>query len=237
MLDVQRAAMLGPVSAPSQRVGRFAGVGSILVVGSMGLVSLLSACSPREPSPAEPARTQPSTTVAPATPDDAEPQRVQLSLALVDASTREPFIARHGSDSAIARADVLLAVHHRIAAPWHIYWKNPGESGLSTKLELGGSGFTAGPVQYPAPERIVAAGGQVSYGWERDAILFVPIELEELGDGARIELRSDWLACHESCIPGHATVTATLAELSAGADASKPDALLQTMLARARTRR
>src|SRR5690606_30312251 len=70
----------------------------------------------------------------------------------------------------------------------------------------------AGPVVYPGPDRFVASGGQVSYGWERDAVLFIP--LARIGADARVQLRSDWLACHESCIPGHTVVAATIAELA-----------------------
>ena len=185
---------------------------------ALTLAVIGSACA-REPSPAEPTptpRTQPERDRAPL---------VTLEIGLVSEQARAQLAERHGPDSPLATAQAILAVHHQIAAPWHIYWKNPGESGLRTRLELSGSGFEAGAVLYPAPERFIALGGQVSYGWAGEVVLFVP--LLELDGAAQIELRSDWLACHESCIPGSAALSVTTAELP-----TRDDESTRAMLAR-----
>src|SRR5580765_5518487 len=50
---------------------------------------------------------------------------------------------------------VLAAVHLRMDQGWHTYWKNPGASGQETKIEWElPSGVTAGPIQWPAPEKM-----------------------------------------------------------------------------------
>jgi DsbC/DsbD-like thiol-disulfide interchange protein len=166
-------------------------------------LAMLVACSAREPAGAGPTpEAKPKT-------QDAAPL-VTVELGLLGDEARKRLAERHPG-SELARAETVLAVHHRIAEPWHIYWQNPGESGLRTRIELSGKGFEPGAVVYPAPERFVAEGGQVTYGWEHDAVLFVP--LSELADVVELELRSDWLACHESCIPGHGTVDATIAAM------------------------
>ncbi|MFO7567369.1 MAG: protein-disulfide reductase DsbD family protein [Enhygromyxa sp.] len=170
-------------------------------------IALLSACTGRE---RDPAATEPKPVVE-SQPKAPEAPLVTVELGLVGDELREALAARLGPDSPLVGAEALLAVHHRIAAPWHIYWKNPGDSGLRTRLSLELVGGESGPALYPGPNRFVAAGGQVSYGWERDAVLFVP--LSQLGEDARVELRSDWLACHESCIPGHSKVEAVIASL------------------------
>ncbi len=188
---------------------------------SLVLLGLLLACPAREPSPAEPTPAAQRS----AEPAEAGPERVTIELGLVPDDARRALAERHGEAAAIVAAPALLAVRHSIAEPWHIYWKNPGESGLRTRLKLAGAGFTAGEPLYPAPERFVALGGQVSYGWAREVVLFVP--LTELRDDARIELRSDWLACHESCVPGHAERSVALGQL-----APADDALIRAMLAR-----
>src|SRR5258706_6099571 len=50
----------------------------------------------------------------------------------------------------------------RMRAGWHTYWKNPGDAGLPPRIKwrLPG-GFSAGPIQWPVPERI-SAGSRMS---------------------------------------------------------------------------
>ncbi len=38
---------------------------------------------------------------------------------------------------------------------WHVYWRNPGDSGLPPEVAWTlPAGFSAGPLQWPAPSRI-----------------------------------------------------------------------------------
>jgi thiol:disulfide interchange protein DsbD len=149
---------------------------------------------------------------------------VTVELGIVDDAARGRLAARLGPNSAVAQADVLLAVHHHIEDGWHIYWKNPGESGLRTQLDVTTTNATAGDVLFPGPDRFVGAGA-VTYGWGHDAVLFVP--LDEVGEGGNVALHSQWLACAESCIPGDAQLVATIAELP-----RRDDAVTQAMLER-----
>lgn len=156
-----------------------------------------------------------------------QPERgplVTVELAVVDETARQRLAARLGPASAVAQADVLLAVHHHIEDGWHIYWKNPGESGLRTQLDITASNASAGEVLFPGPDRFVATGA-VTYGWGHDAVLFVP--LDGVGDDADVEVHSQWLACAESCIPGEAQLEGRLAELP-----RRDDAVTQAMLER-----
>jgi hypothetical protein len=184
-------------------------------------LALLLACTSRE---REPAATEPTTDPQ----RDAEPERaplVTIELSVIGPEAHELLTAHHGPDSPLVRADKLLIVHHRITPPWHIYWTNPGDSGLRTKLSLDVTGAEAGPVVYPAPERFVASGGQVSYGWDQEVVLFVPLT-NIVGD-ARVKVRSDWLACHESCIPGHSESSVELSRL-----VRRDEAIVREMVAR-----
>jgi DsbC/DsbD-like thiol-disulfide interchange protein len=173
-------------------------------LAALALAALAWACT-REPSPVE-AKPQ---TAAPA-PAPERPALVDVELRLVGDEARAELAARLGPDNPIAGADALLAVHHRIEDGWHIYWQNPGDSGLRTRIEVDARQLQAGEVLYPAPDRFESVG-QVTYGWGHEAVLFVP--LFDRRDGAALELRSNYLACAESCIPGDAQVSATLDEL------------------------
>src|SRR5581483_8644540 len=68
-----------------------------------------------------------------------------------------------------------VAVQLEMQPPWHTYWKNAGESGEPTSIDWKlPAGFTAGPIQWPAPKRI-AVPPVVSYGYEDNVLLLVKI--------------------------------------------------------------
>jgi DsbC/DsbD-like thiol-disulfide interchange protein len=114
-----------------------------------------------------------------------------------------------------AGTPVTLGVHYKIAKDWHIYWKNPGESGLATsvKLELP-EGWAQGDVQYPAPITFEAPGPLMSYGYEGEVVLFVkatpPANLPASGN-VNFTAKSRWLMCSDRCIPGKKDLSLKLA--------------------------
>lgn len=86
---------------------------------------------------------------------------------------------------------------------WHTYWKNPGDSGLPTRLEWQlPSGLQAGEIDWPRPHRM-PVGPLVNYGFEGRLLLPVPVTVTTapLGANVDIALRADWLVCKEVCIP------------------------------------
>ncbi|MGE5176031.1 MAG: protein-disulfide reductase DsbD domain-containing protein [Hyphomicrobiales bacterium] len=95
---------------------------------------------------------------------------------------------------------------------WHTYWKNPGDSGLATRVTWHlPPGFSAGPIEWPPPERIVA-NTLVSYGYTGDVVLPVrlapPARID--ADSVVISATVDWLECAEACTPGSAEVRLAL---------------------------
>ena len=65
------------------------------------------------------------------------------------------------------RIGVRLAVAERT----HVYWRNPGDSGLPSGVDWTlPDGFTAGPLQWPAPIRFeIEETGDVSYGFDTES--------------------------------------------------------------------
>jgi thiol:disulfide interchange protein DsbD len=92
----------------------------------------------------------------------------------------------------------------RLAPGWHTYWRNAGDAGAPPELSLGlPPGAEAGPIAWPAPERIVY-GPLVNFGYKGEVVLPVPVTVpRELrpGDTFRIEAEATWLVCEEVCIP------------------------------------
>ncbi len=117
---------------------------------------------------------------------------------------------------------------------WHVYWKNPGDSGLPTKLEWQlPPGFRAGPLLWPVPERFDTQG-LITFGYSGTVLLLSEITPpESLKNGERVDLkaRADWLACRVECTPGTASLGATL-EVKSGPPVPDPAWMSQISAAR-----
>ena len=96
---------------------------------------------------------------------------------------------------------------------WHTYWKNPGDSGLPTTLEWTlPPGFSAGPLEWPVPQRFVT-DGLVTYGYSGRVLLITEITPpKQLPPDAALKLaaRAGWLACRVECVPGKAELSVSL---------------------------
>ncbi|MDX2095296.1 MAG: protein-disulfide reductase DsbD family protein [Alphaproteobacteria bacterium] len=112
---------------------------------------------------------------------------------------------------------IAAGVHFTLPPHWHIYWQNPGDSGIPTTLswELP-EGLSAGEIAWPAPERF-AIEGIVGYGYSNEVTL--PVTLTPARDGliGDVTVKANWLVCKDICIPESATLTAPLAANPEGA--------------------
>jgi thiol:disulfide interchange protein DsbD len=119
---------------------------------------------------------------------------------------------------------------------WHTYWINPGTGyPTSIKWELP-DGWTAGPIQWPAPQTILDdKGAIIGNGYENT--VYLPVTLTppaDLKPGESITLKglAKWLMCKDVCVPGKADVSLTLPTSSeAPAPASKDGVLIAATLA------
>ena len=116
-------------------------------------------------------------------------------------------------DAVVPGQSFDLAVRFDLEEHWHIYWKNPGASGLSTTIDwVLPESIEAGEVQWPAPERI-QLGGLMNYGYEEEAVFIVTLQAPEdlkLGSDLAITANLFWLICKETCLPGEAVLDLVL---------------------------
>jgi DsbC/DsbD-like thiol-disulfide interchange protein/cytochrome c biogenesis protein CcdA len=113
-----------------------------------------------------------------------------------------------------------LDVHLAVAPGWHIYWHNPGDSGLPTEIKWTlPAGFAAGDIQWPVPERF-QLGPIANYGYSGSTDLLVPVTAPAgfAAGTAHLDAAIDYLVCSEICIPGAATLGIDLPAGSGGAD-------------------
>jgi len=96
---------------------------------------------------------------------------------------------------------------------WHMYWQNPGDSGLAPKIKWQlPSGIKAGNIRWPYPQRM-DVGPLTTFGYEHELLLLVPVRVDQsFQDAVNVSLRArvDWLACREECVPGRAQLNLTL---------------------------
>jgi thiol:disulfide interchange protein DsbD len=116
-----------------------------------------------------------------------------------------------------------VGVQLRMAPGWHTYWRNAGDAGLPTRLTWTlPEGFTAGPIEWAYPQRF-SQGPVTSYGYAGEVVLLTritPPAAQAPGGQAVLSVRADWLECQEACLPGRATLTASL---PVRADPARPD--------------
>ena len=125
-------------------------------------------------------------------------------------------------------------LHLEIIPGWHIYWRNPGDSGLPTEIAWTlPAGFSAGEIAWPTPKRFVL-GTIGNYGYSGSADLLVPIAAPATlkpGGTAHLAANASWLVCSDICIPGEAKL---VLDLPVGAGPASPDPSVAALFTAAR---
>ena len=106
-----------------------------------------------------------------------------------------------------------LAFKFTIDPEWHIYWKNPGDSGIATQVKLTlPDGFSAEGLQFPIP-KVLKVGDEVNYVYQDEVTLLMKITpTKDLKTGGTIKItgKTSWLVCKENCEPGGSPVSIEL---------------------------
>jgi DsbC/DsbD-like thiol-disulfide interchange protein len=114
---------------------------------------------------------------------------------------------------------LTLAARLDIAPGWHIYWSNPGDSGLATEATFRApDGFRVGPARFPGPARFDSPGDITSYGYQELAMLSTVVATPDAltGDRVQFSVQASWLACRDVCVPGRAEAVIELEAARAG---------------------
>ncbi|MBW3549315.1 MAG: thioredoxin family protein [Proteobacteria bacterium] len=89
---------------------------------------------------------------------------------------------------------------------WHTYWRNPGDSGLPTELDLTlPDGVIAEPIAWPHPQRFeVSDIVNLGYGERRLLPVSILIPADYTAKSLPVRAAANWLICEVECIPGKA---------------------------------
>ena len=128
---------------------------------------------------------------------------------------------------------VDVGLRLRMAEHWHTYWKNPGDSGLPTRIQwVLPEGWKAGEIQWPYP-RPLPIGPLMNYGYEDEVVLLSPLTppADAKPGTYPIKAKAEWLVCKDVCIPEKGELDMTLA---VAAEAPKEDPRFLAHIERAR---
>lgn len=106
-----------------------------------------------------------------------------------------------------------VALRMEMDEGWHTYWRNPGDSGIATRIEWElPTGFQAGSILWPYPEKIDIPPLSV-YAYEDEVFLLTeitPPSTLQTGTIQQIKADAEWLECEVNCLPGEASLTLKL---------------------------
>jgi DsbC/DsbD-like thiol-disulfide interchange protein len=124
------------------------------------------------------------------------------------------------SKALIPGTTAWLALVFEIDEQWHIYWNGVNDSGFAPKMKTAfPAGYTAGEILWPAPKRHVQPGDILDHVYERQATLMFPVTIpKDAKPGSEVEFKasSEWLVCHDVCLPGDAEVSVKVKVGNAG---------------------
>ena len=129
---------------------------------------------------------------------------------------------------------VTVGLRLKMDEHWHTYWKNPGDSGLPTKIRWTlPEGWGAGPIQWPYPEG-QRVGPLMNYGYSDEVTLLAELTPPAGAKPGPVTIQgdADWLVCKDICIPEKAALTLALSVAEGGPGATGGDPLFAKARAR-----
>ncbi|MGY4831374.1 protein-disulfide reductase DsbD family protein [Sphaerotilaceae bacterium SBD11-9] len=131
------------------------------------------------------------------------PLFAQAQPAVVSTEHVRAELVAHAPQGIAPGRDVRLGLLLQHEAHWHTYWKNPGDSGLPTRLSWQlPAGVSAGEIEWPTPQQL-PLGPLMNHGYEGQVLLPVTLTLPSGFSAAALDvkLRAEWLVCKDVCIP------------------------------------
>lgn len=106
-------------------------------------------------------------------------------------------------------ATTLMALVFTVEPGWHIYWRNPGDTGMPITIRsiTTPPGVEIGEIIWPTPERYVHTGlADYIYTGETALIVELMAAPDAPPGAGSIHVEADWLVCKDACFPGAGAV-------------------------------
>ncbi|RZA24375.1 MAG: hypothetical protein EOP10_10115, partial [Proteobacteria bacterium] len=136
-----------------------------------------------------------------------------LSLFEAPALAQESISSDHVKVTLVAptqleHGDNLFALRFEVDPHWHIYWKNPGDSGTAPRFAFDARHASVSDILWPVPERI-RVGDFVNLGFEGEVLFPFTVRPGDTASSVEIKADLEWLVCEEECLPGEGVITFT----------------------------
>ncbi|HEB89642.1 MAG TPA: thiol:disulfide interchange protein [Deltaproteobacteria bacterium] len=172
----------------------------------------------------------------------------RLELASLPGSARTLAVFEDDAPQLEARLLVSSGPERRIgilfdlAPGWHVYWRNPGETGIAPRLGLEAAGHRVGQIVWPTPRTFREADGLfTTWGYEGRVLLSAPIEpipddahttgsglaTNGIGTGDGVRAKTTALICRTQCVPASFTLSTPLDPGLSASDQRSIDALFR----------
>ena len=112
-----------------------------------------------------------------------------------------------------ARGETSFIGLHLVPDPeWHVYWRNPGDSGLAPQVQWSlPEGASTSDIAWPWPKQLPLQH-LMNYGYDGEVIFPVALNIPNnvTNEAFTIKAEASWLVCKEECIPGSTSLILTL---------------------------
>lgn len=151
------------------------------------------------------------------------------------------LVATLVADAAEPAQAKRVGVLFELAPGWHLYWRNPGETGVAPEIEFDAPGHAIGALEWPAPETFREADDLfTTWGYEGRVLLGAAIERAGAGaatpgvDPRSPTARADVsvLLCKTQCVPAAFSLALALDAEIADADRATITTLFRENAAR-----
>ncbi|PIT99336.1 MAG: hypothetical protein COT74_10045 [Bdellovibrionales bacterium CG10_big_fil_rev_8_21_14_0_10_45_34] len=156
-------------------------------------------------------------------------ERTSAQILAVDARALDAAKSPAGSD--LSHQAIWFALRIEMVRGWHVYWMNPGDSGLAPKIKMRvPSKWRVDELLYAIPERI-DYGPLVNFGYSGETLYLWKAHLPSraVANGKTIKIDADWLVCESTCLPEKGSWEISLGDVF-GAEDSKSVQLISRYL-------
>src|SRR3984957_10636123 len=158
--------------------------------------------------------------------------RFIFGLGFLSAAASAAFAASNSADALHLHVQIIApaaqlspgasseaGLYFKLDPGWHVYWQNAGDSGEPPHIQWTlPDGITAGPMQFPAPQRL-PLGPLMDFGYENEVLFPFNLDAASSAKPGPVALHAKvaWLVCREVCIPGKAELEVDRVIAAAGA--------------------
>jgi thiol:disulfide interchange protein DsbD len=107
------------------------------------------------------------------------------------------------AQSVQAGAQTQVGIEFLTEPGWHIYWRNPGDSGEPPRVDWKlGPGVAMSDLQWPTPMRMKNSAG-TDYGYQGTTVLLAGMTIPQGVQTGVLNIAGSlhWLACRDICVP------------------------------------